>query len=335
MDAVVNDHDGLLVDLDGTLYRGGAAIDGAADVLASVAVRALLLTNNASRLPHEVADHMRAIGFAIDPADVVTSAHAAARLLGRELPGGARVLVIGTRALATEIANVGLRPVCSQHDAPAAVAQGHSPQTDWSLLAEGSLAIRAGAMWVACNADVTFPTERGLVPGNGAMVAALRAATGSEPVVVGKPLPHMFRDGIERGRFQSPLVVGDRLETDIAGATAAGLPSLLVLSGVSSASDVVYADPDCRPTYVAEDIRGLTKPGDTLRISPQPGWHVEIGQTRVTVASVNGERSEGLSIVRAVAHGVRQIDADGCRPELAAADEHARRALQAWKLIDG
>lgn len=332
---LVDAHDGLLVDLDGTLYRGSTAIDGAVDVLDGLALRALFLTNNASRLADEVADHMRAIGFSVDPADVVTSAQTAARTLARQLPHGSHVLVIGTPALATEMVKFGLQPVRSANDAPVAVVQGHSPETDWGILAEGALAIRAGAMWVACNGDATFPTERGLVPGNGAIVAALCAATGCAPLVVGKPMPHMFLDGLARGRFGSPLVVGDRLETDIAGATAAGLPSMVVLSGVSSASDIVYSQPDCRPTYVAEDVRGLTQPADELRISSQPGWHAEIGQSDVTVTSVNGEHRNGLSIVRAVAHAVWRIEGDGCRPGLVAGDPDAQFAMQAWGLIDG
>jgi hypothetical protein len=166
------------------------------------------------------------------------------------------------------------------------------------------------------------------------MVAALCAATGHTPLVVGKPLPHMFLDGLERGRFGSPLVVGDRLETDIAGASAAGLPSLLVLSGVSSASDVVYSGPDCRPTYVAEDVRGLIRPADELRIASQPGWRTEIGQSDVTVTSVIGEHGDGLSIVRAVAHAMCLVGGDGSRPRLVAGDREAQRALQAWDLID-
>ena len=334
-ESVVDGHDGLLLDLDGTLYRGSTPIDGAADVLEGVGVRALFLTNNASRSAREVADHMRTIGFAIEPADVVTSAQAAARQLGRELPRDSKVLVIGTQSLAAEVADAGFQPVGTQKDGPAAVVQGHSPDTGWSLLAEGALAIRDGAVWVACNADATFPTERGLVPGNGSMVTALCTATGSKPTVVGKPLPNMFRDGLDRGGFESPLVVGDRLETDIAGAAAARLPSLLVLSGVSSASDVIFAAAGCRPTYIAEDIRGLTQPANSLRIAPQPGWHVEVGDAGVTVTSVEGATEERLSVVRAVAHAVWQLSSGGHWPELVAADSRAHRALSTWGLLEG
>jgi glycerol-1-phosphatase len=235
--SLTDEHDCLLLDLDGTVYRGSTAINGAVDLLGQINSRTMFLTNNASRSGDEVAEHMRVMGFAVDPVDVITSARTAARLLGNELPRGSKVLVIGTDAVAAALTDVDLEPVHSQDDSPVAVVQGHSAGTDWSRLAEGALAIRDGAMWVACNADATFPTERGLVPGNGSMVAALRTATGSEPLIVGKPAPHMVREALSRGCFESPLVIGDRLETDIAGATAAGLPSMLTLSGVSSASD--------------------------------------------------------------------------------------------------
>ncbi len=277
---------------------------------------------------------MRAMGFAIGPGDVVTSAQTAARMLGQQLECGSKVLVIGTDALAAEVAGVGLEPVRSQNDGPVAVVQGHSPDTDWGCLAEGVLAIRDGATWIACNADATFPTERGLVPGNGSMVAALRAATGAEPLVVGKPAPHMVREALSRGCLEAPLVVGDRLETDIAAANCAGLPSLLVLSGVSSASDAIHAAADCRPSHLAEDIGGLALPVDSVRISPQPGWHVEISEAEVTVTSANGHFHSGLSVIRAIAHAVWRSGLDGRRPVITAGDRYAQRALRRWDLID-
>src|SRR6185312_5446105 len=162
-------------------------------------------------------------------------------------------------------------------DRPVAVVQGHSPQTSWPDLAEAALAIRSDALWVAANVDLTLPSERGLLPGNGSMVAALRAATNREPQVAGKPEPTLLNDALARGRFQRPLVVGDRLDTDIAGANAAGLPSLLVLTGVSTAAEMVFADAESRPTYVGADLRSLYDSADTLRIAPHPAWRVDIG----------------------------------------------------------
>ncbi|MCB0945446.1 MAG: HAD hydrolase-like protein, partial [Mycobacterium sp.] len=161
---------------------------------------------------------------------------------------GSAVLVVGTDALGDEIAAVGLRPVRLASEEPAAVVQGHSTETCWANLAEAALAIRAGALWVAANVDKTLPTERGLLPGNGAMVAALRTATEAEPQVAGKPAPTLMSDALARGDFHAPLVVGDRLDTDIAGANAADLPSLMVLTGVSTAVEAVHARPEERPT---------------------------------------------------------------------------------------
>ena len=154
---------------------------GAVETLAAVEARILYVTNNASRGPGEVAEHLRELGFAATPDDVVTSAQSAARLLADSCRPGAEVLVVGTDALAAEVENVGLRPVRLWSDEPVAVVQGHSPETGWPNLAEAALAIRAGALWVAANVDLTLPSERGLLPGNGSMVAALRAATDREP----------------------------------------------------------------------------------------------------------------------------------------------------------
>ena len=162
-----------------------------------------------------------------------------------------KVLVIGTEALADEVRKVGLEPVRKFADKPDAVVQGHSPQTGWADLAEAALAIRDGALWVAANVDRTLPSELGLLPGNGSMVAALETATDQRPQVAGKPQPPLLLDALARGEFERPLVIGDRLDTDISGANAAGLPSLLVLTGVSTVADMVHADAAERPNYLA------------------------------------------------------------------------------------
>src|SRR6202034_998041 len=173
--------------------------------------------------------------------DVVTSAQSAAHVLANQLAPESRVLIVGTESLAAEITTVGMRPVRSYDDNPEAVVQGHSPETGWAILAEAALAIRAGALWVAANVDATLPTERGLLPGNGSMVAALRTATDAEPQVAGKPAPTLLLDALPRGDSQTRLVCGARLNTDIAGANAAELPSLMVLTEVNSASDAIRA----------------------------------------------------------------------------------------------
>jgi glycerol-1-phosphatase len=329
MATLVEQYDCLLLDLDGTVFRGHEPTPGAVDTLTAVAVRQLYVTNNASRSPSDVADSLRGMGFDADAGDVVTSAQSAARLLAEQVPAGAAVLVVGTEALAAEVAAAGLTPVRKAADAPAAVVQGHSPQTGWADLAEAALAIRAGALWVAANVDVTLPTDRGLLPGNGSMVAALRAATGQEPQVAGKPQPALMRDALSRGDFRSPLVVGDRLDTDIAGAVAAGLPSLLVLSGVSTAADTVFATPEQRPDFLAADLRALTESADALRVGPQPGWRVEADTTQVTIYATGDDPGDDLSVLRVAAAALWTLDAGAA---VEAGDDAARDALARWSL---
>lgn len=328
MNTLAGQHDCLLCDLDGTLFRGVKPTVGAIDTLAALDARILFVTNNASRSATEVAGHLGEMGFAAKPDDVVTSAQTAAHLLASELPAGSAVLVVGTDALAGEVAAVGLRPVRQFADAPSAVVQGYSPDTCWADLAEAALAIRAGTRWLAANVDVTLPTERGLLPGNGAMVAALRAATGSEPGVAGKPQPTLFRDALSRGEFQAPLVVGDRLDTDIAGANAAELPSLMVLTGVSAAEDAIFAAAHERPTFIAADVRALLDSPERLRVGPQRGWHVVPGADDITVKSGDTADEDVVSIVRAVADAAWSESEEPARRPIVAGDASAREALR-------
>jgi glycerol-1-phosphatase len=279
---IAQEYDCLLIDLDGTVFRGRQPTDGAVQSLAEVHSRKLFVTNNASRSAEEVAAHLCELGFSASGDDVVTSAQSAAHLLAGQLPAGSRVLIVGTEALADEITAVGLCPVRRWDDEPVAVVQGLSTTIGWSELAEAALAIRAGALWVAANVDPTLPTERGLLPGNGSLVAALRTATGAEPQVAGKPGPQLMTDAVGRGDFRAPLVIGDRLDTDIEGANAAGLPSLMVLTGVNNARDAVHAEPAHRPTYIGQDLRCLHQEAKLLAIGPQPGWHVDVSDQAVT-----------------------------------------------------
>ena len=327
------EHDCLLLDLDGTVFRGHEPTTGAVETLASVRSRMLYVTNNASRGPAEVARHLCAMGFAAKPDDVVTSAQSAARLLREQLHPGAAVLVVGTDSLAAEVRRVGLKPVRQWSDGPVAVVQGHSSQTGWPDLAEAALAIHNNTKKKATNNNRTLPSERGLLPGNGAMVAALRAATDSDPLVAGKPEPTLLTDALARGTFRSPLVVGDRLDTDIAGANAAGLPSLLVLCGVSTALDTVRAVGGERPTYIAEDLRSLYARADHLQIAPHPAWYVDVGPSAVTVQSTGRDPGDPLSVVRATASAVWNANLDGRPVTLLAGDDTARQAMQRWSLL--
>ncbi len=332
-------HDCLLLDLDGTVFRGHAPTAGAVQTLAATRARALFVTNNASRSADEVAAHLTELGFRATAGDVVTSAQSAARLLAERLPENSAVLVVGTDALAAEIAAVGLTPVRLFAEHPVAVVQGLSMTIGWAELAEAALAIRAGALWVTANLDLTLPTERGLVPGNGSMVAALQAATGAQPLAAGKPAPALMEDALARGSFTSPLVVGDRLDTDIAGANAAGLPSLMVLTGVSTANEAVYAPPAQRPTFIGADLTALDSDAAAVAVSAHPAWRTEQAGDGIVVLSATGADPghDGLSVVRAAARAVWDGPAGngtgvGYRPLLRAGDDIARAALQRWSL---
>ncbi|MFC7449991.1 HAD-IIA family hydrolase [Rhodococcus daqingensis] len=309
-------HDVLLLDLDGTVYQGAHAIPGAREALVDRSSRLFYVTNNASRSPLAVAQHLRELGFPASESEVVTSSQSAARLLAEGLEPGASVLVIGTEALAEEVRLVGLSPVRRFDENPAAVVQGHSTETGWAILAEATLAIRAGALWVASNVDSTLPTERGLCPGNGAMVAAVRAATGREPLVAGKPARPLMEDALQRSGSQRPLVVGDRIDTDIAGANAVGVDSLLVLSGVSSVADLLRAPESYRPTYLASRLAELDLPAERLSIRPLPGVSVRREDSDLVVSCDRGAAPERLDVVRSVlAAAWAQPEFEGLRGE--------------------
>lgn len=283
MSVLRNQYDVLLLDLDGTLYAGAHAIPGAQNALSQGSQSLYYVTNNASRSPSDVSAHLTELGF--DSADdrVVTSSQTAVRLLSERLAPGSSVLVVGTDALADEVTRVGLRPVREFADSPVAVVQGHSTTTDWSILAEACLAIRAGALWVAANLDTTLPSERGLVLGNGSMVAALRSATGAEPLVAGKPAVPLMNDALRRSGCATPLVVGDRLDTDIEGAHAVSVDSFLVLTGVSTPADVLRAAASQRPTYIAATLDALNQPAVESRLGTDSKWAISVQGTALKI----------------------------------------------------
>lgn len=256
-------YDALLLDLDGTLMNGGDPIPGAADAVRAARTAGLgirFATNNASRTPAKVVAHLAGVDVEAARDEIITSPRIAAQLLAERLAPGAPVLVVGGPSLAEEIRAVGLSPTDHDDSDVLAVVQGWAPEVDWSLLAEGAYAIRRGALWMATNVDATLPTERGLAPGNGSLVAALRHATGVEPDVAGKPEPGMFELAARDLGSRCPLVVGDRLDTDIEGGVRAGIDTLLVLTGVSGLDEALHAEPVRRPTWVLEDMTGIARP---------------------------------------------------------------------------
>jgi glycerol-1-phosphatase len=268
-------YDVALLDLDGVIYIGSQAVPGAAEALAQAGqagMRLAFVTNNASRSPSRIAAQLTGLGVPATATDVVTSAQAAARLLAERLPAGARVLVAGGTGLRIALHERGLRPVSTAAPHPEAVVQGYSPDLSYALLAQAALAIQAGAWYVATNADLTLPGPHGLQPGNGSISALLVAATGVQPVVAGKPETPLHAESVERTGAKHPLVIGDRLDTDIEGAVRGGADSLLVLTGVSTPADAIGAPPSCRPTYIARDLSGLLTPQPEVTQAPDGGW---------------------------------------------------------------
>jgi glycerol 3-phosphatase-2 len=263
VDALVDAYDGVLFDLDGVIYLGPVAVPGAPQAVAGLRERGVPLgfvTNNAARTPAAVAEHLTELGIPASADDVVTSAQAGAQLLRDDLPGGAKVLVVGGEGVRTALAEAGLTAVGSADDEPVAVLQGYGVDLAWQELNEAALAVQRGARWVATNDDPTRPTDRGLVPGNGAAVAAVRAAVSVDPEVAGKPYRPLLDATVARLGVRRPLFVGDRLDTDIAGAVNAGLDALLVLSGSHGPADLLTAPSGSRPTHLGHDVGALLLP---------------------------------------------------------------------------
>lgn len=278
-------YDLALLDLDGVVYRGGAALPYAAVGLRgaqSAGMSLAYITNNASRPPGEVAAHLRELGAPADDDQVATSAQAAARLLADDLGSGARVLAVGGPGVDVALDEAGLTAVrvdpeadpydaYAWRDAVGAVVIGHGPDVSWRDLGAASFAVQSGARLVATNRDPLVPAHGGMGPGNGTFVALVEQTTGVSAEVAGKPSDRLYDLAVARTGASRPLVVGDSLLTDIAGAGAYGADSLLVLSGVTGAGELLTAAPDRRPTYVAADLRGLLARGRRVVCGPAAG----------------------------------------------------------------
>lgn len=274
-------YDVLVLDLDGVVYVGREAVPGAAEALNAAQSRGAhlaFITNNAARTPRAVGEHLRSLGVQARDQDVVTSAQAAAHLLADQLAPGSRVFVIGGPGLEDALRERGLDPVTTPGDGVAAVAQGYGPDVPWRQVVEGALYVREGLPWVATNTDTTIPTRRGPGPGNGTLVQLVAQYAGREPRVAGKPETPLLEETLERVGGNRPLMVGDRLDTDIEGARRMGWDSLLVLTGVTGLDTLVTATPDRRPTYLALDLGALAEPQH-----PGEGWTALVRDSRLEV----------------------------------------------------
>lgn len=310
-------HDAMLLDLDGVVYIGPRAVPAAPEAVGkarAAGARVAFVTNNAGRTPARIAEHLTELGVGAAPEDVVTSAEAAARLVGEHHPAGSDVLVVGDTALRQAVRRMGLRPVSVDSPSVVAVVQGYSRHMTRDLLDQGTVAVRRGAFYVASNNDATAPSEWGLTPGNGSFVRVIANATGVEPVVAGKPMRPLHEEGILRTGARNPLIVGDRLDTDIEGATAHGAAGMLVLTGVATPMDALAAPEHQRPSYLAWDLSGMNhthpavvREGDRTRCA---GWTVTVtgGAPRI---EGTGDRLDGLRALCVAVWADRSADPSG------------------------
>jgi glycerol 3-phosphatase-2 len=338
-------YDVALLDLDGVVYVGPHAVPGAPDALAAArkaGMRLGYVTNNASRTPEDVAGHLVDLGIPAEPTDVITSSQAAASVVAARFGPRARVLPVGGPGVSVALHDAGLTVVEEAEDRPVAVVQGYGRDVGWLALSEAVVAVRNGALHVATNTDATIPSPRGPLPGNGALVAVVSTVTGRAPLVTGKPDPAMHEECVRRTGARRPLVVGDRLDTDIEGARRAGAASLLVFTGIAEAAMVLAAPPQQRPDLIAADASGLlvahppvAADGDTWTCGR---WTVRAdgGDLRLAGHADSGATGDGLDALRAlcVAHWSRHPD-DGSPARVAADDQVAAAELQRWWLPAG
>lgn len=262
----------VILDLDGVVYIGPDAVPFAIEALNDFSAQGALLTaatNNANRPAALVAEHLQDLGLRISAEHVMTSAQATARHLAAKLPAASAVLAVGGDGVEQSLRDAGLTPVRATQDLATnsdianrvkAVVVGYGPAVAWFDLATAHWAIERGRPWFATNADPTVPLQFGRAPGNGAIVGLLRTSTSTEPTIIGKPEPALFDALADQVQTRDVLVIGDRLDTDIDGARAARMESLLVLTGVHEPSDLAKRPTETWPTYVAQDLRSLTQP---------------------------------------------------------------------------
>lgn len=295
--------DTLLADLDGVVYAGPGALPHAVESLnaAASSVQLGYITNNASRTDASVAEHLTSLGLTVKPDEVVTSPQAAMRLLATLVPAPATIMVVGGAGLVDELQKAGYTVTRSAEDSPSAVVQGFAPEVAWTDLAEAAFALKVpeeegGIPWIATNTDWTIPRERGVAPGNGTLVSAVHTAIGRLATVAGKPEKPIFDVALDRFGATKALFIGDRLDTDISGASRAGIDSALVLTGIDRPKHVLAAPAGSQPTYILSDLRELHQ--------PYPETREKDGTFTVNGASV---RIDGINVV-IVASGESQID---------------------------
>jgi 4-nitrophenyl phosphatase len=246
--------DNLIVDMDGVLYRGQESLPGAREFLTylgEAGVPFILATNNSTLTPAQYVARLARLGMEVSEERILTSSQAAAQHMARLAPAATRVYAIGEDGLLSALRERGFE--LAEREVRYVVV-GLDRQLTWDKLKVAALAIRAGAAFVGTNPDTTLPTEEGLVPGNGALLAALEAATEVAPLIIGKPQPTLLHLAMERMGVstEGTAIIGDRLETDILAGKNAGITTVLVLGGIATLEELEHSP--YRPDLVFEGL---------------------------------------------------------------------------------
>jgi len=256
----------LILDMDGVLWHGDTPVSGLADFFSTIRqlqMNFVLATNNATKISFDYVEKFARFGIEISASNVLTSAEATALYLKQKHSDGAVIYVVGEKGLRTALLEQGFELIENEGFVGAnahadIVVAGMTPHVCYNQLASASHLINKGAIFVGTNPDVTFPTEIGPLPGAGSILSFIETATGIEPIVIGKPNRAVFDEAIQRlnGNLSDTVMVGDRLNTDIAGGHAAGLRTVLLLSGISDRNDLVNSP--IQPDWIFSDLRQLT-----------------------------------------------------------------------------
>jgi 4-nitrophenyl phosphatase len=255
----VNNHSirALILDMDGVLWRGMQPIGDLPAIFSEISSRGLkvvLATNNATTTQKQYTEKLNHFGVTVAPQQIITSGIATGAYLKEKYPEGGNIFIIGEQGLRLSLEQQGL--YLSENHVLAVIVSMDRELT-FDKLSKATKFIRAGADFIATNPDRTFPTPEGLIPGAGAILAAVEAATGLQAQVIGKPQPEMYRIALKHLGTppENTLVVGDRIETDIAGAQALGCWTALVLSGVTD-KDSAYASKPA-PNIITDDLKSV------------------------------------------------------------------------------
>ena len=253
----------LIIDMDGVLWRDETPIGDLPDIFARIRERGLkfvFATNNGTKTPEQYIEKLAALGVTVEPWRVITSALGVARMVKGKIPTGASIFVIGGDGVKVALREQGFQIASvDQAENAQAVVMGIDREINFAKMREATLLVRRGIPFYATNPDKTFPTPRGEIPGAGAWISVIVTATGVEPVYAGKPFPFLMEMSLERlgTKKEQTLVVGDRLETDIAAGQAVGCPTALVLSGVSTRAQAEAWKP--APSFIIQDLEALVK----------------------------------------------------------------------------